>query len=635
MKLACVRPIAVLLTLLAGTMHAEGQAAKSAALPSLEGVTWAGPAVTLSDLRGKSVVILVYATTYQPEIDWPAEFLAQLKAAAQNKPVVILAINADKKTDLDLSFMNARDFNGPNILHGRDPLLPARLRLESEFFSYLLIDPRGKVAESGDASEHFADGKETRYALPWKIANSKDLGELQIIDAGMPAKIKRLLWPYELGRVPTDTDLKKVRKGLNADEQKLVDKAFDRYLDAEVKTIRQGAKGQIEERLSAFERAKGLYAAFRSKAQAEQLKEVGSQLNQDAEFKKQWAAKQAYDKVLRQCAAAKNAVTIRPRLMQGLAKQYHDTLYGEIAAHDGKAVRPASLNAWKDFTEVEIQAAVARQKKFFAEVSSKIPNAGMKSYETKQFLFYSDIPPQIINNTYLPYLDTMYTQLCGAYGLDAGKNIWRGKAIIVAFARESSFQQFEIVFYQDAKPGAQGIAHCDTDKNVVISCYAGNDPEYFAVVLVHETAHGFSWCYKSAESLPNWLNEGASEWIAHRVVSGDTIDRKEDPVGNGPDAELAEHGRRLLHARSHPRLAVWNGSQHHRLPFEVRTERASPQGDRKGERQGKPLPQAHRRHQGRPALGRRPARGLSHDARRIGPGLRPIDRHSRFAAVKS
>jgi hypothetical protein len=61
----------------------------------------------------------------------------------------------------------------------------------------------------------------------------------------------------------------------------------------------------------------------------------------------------------------------------------------------------------------------------------------------------------------------------------------------------------------------------------VISCYAGKDPEYFAVVLVHETAHGFSWCYKSAESLPNWLNEGASEWIAHRVVTGDaSIEKK-------------------------------------------------------------------------------------------------------------
>ena len=121
----------------------------------------------------------------------------------------------------------------------------------------------------------------------------------------------------------------------------------------------------------------------------------------------------------------------------------------------------------------------------------------------------------------------MYMQLCGLYGFDAGKNIWRGKAVIVAFASEASFQQFELAFYHDPKPGAQGIAHCDIKKNVVISCFAGNNPEYFSVVLVHETAHGFSWCYKSAESLPNWLNEGASEWIAHRVVTSDTsIDKK-------------------------------------------------------------------------------------------------------------
>ena len=83
MKLACVRSIAVLLALFAATVHAEEQAARSAAPPSLEGVTWAGLGVMLGDLRGKSVVILVYATTSQPEVDWPAEFLAQLKAAAR------------------------------------------------------------------------------------------------------------------------------------------------------------------------------------------------------------------------------------------------------------------------------------------------------------------------------------------------------------------------------------------------------------------------------------------------------------------------------------------------------------------------------------------------------------------------
>ena len=343
----------------------------------------------------------------------------------------------------------------------------------------------------------------------------------------MPAKLTRTLWPYELGRLPSAADLQKLRTGLDDEEQKVLDAAFDRYLDAEVKRIRAAAAGPAEERLWSFERAKRLYTTFRSKPQAGQFKEVGAQLYQDEEFKKELAAKQAYDKALQQCAAVRDAGALRPRLMQALAKQYKETFYGELAANDGKALRPKSIRAWKDFTEAESQAALSRQKKFLEEVSSKVATAGMQSYETRRFLFYSDVPPQIINSRYLPYLDSMYLQLCGAYGFDAGKNIWRGKAIIVAFANESSFQQFELVFYHNPKPGAQGIAHCDVNKNVVISCYAGKNPEYFAVVLVHETAHGFSWCYKSAESLPNWLNEGASEWIAHRVVSGDTsIDKK-------------------------------------------------------------------------------------------------------------
>ena len=175
---------------------------------------------------------------------------------------------------------------------------------------------------------------------PGKISRSADLGQFEIIDEQMPAKIQRMLWPYELGRLPSETDLAKARTGLDDEERGLVDKAFDRYLDAEVKKIREAAEGPTEERLWAFERAKLLYGTFRAKAQAEQLKEVGSQLRQDQDFQKELAAKQAYDKALKQSAAAKNASTIRPRLMQGLARQYKDTLYGEMAANDGKARAP-------------------------------------------------------------------------------------------------------------------------------------------------------------------------------------------------------------------------------------------------------------------------------------------------------
>ena len=64
MKLVCPCSIAIILALFAAALGGEEPAAAPAGPPSLEGVTWAGQGVALSDLRGKSVVILVYATNY-------------------------------------------------------------------------------------------------------------------------------------------------------------------------------------------------------------------------------------------------------------------------------------------------------------------------------------------------------------------------------------------------------------------------------------------------------------------------------------------------------------------------------------------------------------------------------------------
>ena len=216
---------------------------------------------------------------------------------------------------------------------------------------------------------------------------------------------------------------------------------------------------------------------LRSKAKADQLKELGSQLSEDPEFEKELAAKQAYDKALQQCSAVKDASTIRPRLMQALAKQYQETYYGELAANDGKAVRPKSIRAWKDFAEAEIQAAVSKQKKLFEEISSTIPIADVKSYETKRFCS-SAIFPRKSSTIGTCRISTRCTCNSAGYMGSTRTNILRGKAVIVAFG-EASFQQLELAFYHDPKPGPQGIAHCDIKKNVVISCFAGNNPNIF------------------------------------------------------------------------------------------------------------------------------------------------------------
>ena len=169
MKLACAGSLVVLFVLLRGVYAAERRLPIRRARRRWN--AWLGP-VRRSPGRpprqvGRDPRVCDQSSARQRLADTiPGRIEAR---PSQNKPVVILAINADKKTDIGLAYMNARDFNGPNILHGRDPLLPARLGLESDFFNYVLIDPTGTLVESGDASRHFTDGAGTRYALPGKF----------------------------------------------------------------------------------------------------------------------------------------------------------------------------------------------------------------------------------------------------------------------------------------------------------------------------------------------------------------------------------------------------------------------------------------------------------------------------------
>jgi hypothetical protein len=377
---------------------------------------------------------------------------------------------------------------------------------------------------------HYGRGQTERFALPKRISESRDLGDFELISETMTDRLKERLWPFELGQIPSDKDVKKLQIGLNASERKTLDEALDHYLEVETARFRKDAERATADRLAAFDRARQIYATFQSKDQAAALKSVAESLRADPSFAKELNAKRAYEKGVERSRNAKNGEQVRRQSLLAIARQFKGTYYGDLAANDGKTEQPASIRTWKDFTPEEIEAALTKQRAFFDEVSTRIPNAGMKMYETKRFFFFSDLPAAMINKVYLPYLDTMYTQLCGAYGIEPAmkKNIWRGKATIVAFAQKASFQQFESTFFGHPAPeGVQGLAHNNREKKVIISCYAGKDPEYFAIVLVHETAHGFSWCYRSAESLPNWLNEGASEWIAHRVVAGDqSISRK-------------------------------------------------------------------------------------------------------------
>jgi len=174
------------------------------------------------------------------------------------------------------------------------------------------------------------------------------------------------------------------------------------------------------------------------------------------------------------------------------------------------------VEAWSPLSLREHQEAVARHKQRYQQVAAQLPD--LKLVETKHFLFCTNIPSEEVSK-YVQSLDRMYAWMQKAYGVDPGLPVWRGKASIYAFATREQFLAFERQYMKNRPPeGTAGLCHYDSDRNVCMAVYRGDDLDYFGLVLVHETSHGFIHCYRTPVQAPSWVNEGMAEVIASLMV---------------------------------------------------------------------------------------------------------------------
>jgi hypothetical protein len=178
---------------------------------------------------------------------------------------------------------------------------------------------------------------------------------------------------------------------------------------------------------------------------------------------------------------------------------------------------------WPRLTDREHAEWVARHKEFIESVQKHFPQQPLRLIETKYHLILTDIPDSEAQK-YLTYLDTLYHEMCRAFGIPLGSNIWSGKCIVCAFQNRADFIRFELEVMKNTKgnpTNAGGICHGTGEGRIVISLFKGSFAARFATVLVHETSHGFVNRFRSDVRVPSWLNEGMAVWIAKYIVKED------------------------------------------------------------------------------------------------------------------
>ncbi len=187
--------------------------------------------------------------------------------------------------------------------------------------------------------------------------------------------------------------------------------------------------------------------------------------------------------------------------------------------------RKTGVWLWEEVTEEVHKKELAKRKEYLQEVAAHFPSLPLQLHETEYYLFLSDFPP-LVAKEYTSCLDKMHDQLCQAYAIKNKDGVWLGKLPVVAFVSNNSFVEFERAFFNhviEPITGPQGIEHGATNGNVVVSCWAGPDPNYFASVLVHESTHGFNHRFKSGVRYPSWLDEGMADWTAMNVVRNNKL----------------------------------------------------------------------------------------------------------------
>lgn len=191
-----------------------------------------------------------------------------------------------------------------------------------------------------------------------------------------------------------------------------------------------------------------------------------------------------------------------------------------LARAKARGARPWPRSTWEEY-----QTVVAEQREFLKKVGAACAN--MALYETENFLFFSNIPPQQVG-PYVVSLDAMHELMCKTYGIKSGAPVWKGKGVVLAFLDRADFLTFEQTFMRVNPEGAYGICHSKGDGTSVIACYRGDRPEDFGKMMVHETSHGFVHRYNTLAHLPSWLNEGMAEVIGEKVVPKSTsVSRRE------------------------------------------------------------------------------------------------------------
>lgn len=174
----------------------------------------------------------------------------------------------------------------------------------------------------------------------------------------------------------------------------------------------------------------------------------------------------------------------------------------------------------------------------FSKRAEKQMGIGLKLYQSERFMLLSDAEPKAIAGL-SEKLTRFYRSITQVLQEDPDGNMFYGKCLVVLFNRRVDYVRFHRLMYGTDARGTGGLCHGFGDGQVHIALFRRTSSRQTYHILAHELTHACLHRYKRPARLPEWINEGLAEHIAHTL---------EPPPGSNPmlKSRLALQGKKGL-----------------------------------------------------------------------------------------
>lgn len=212
---------------------------------------------------------------------------------------------------------------------------------------------------------------------------------------------------------------------------------------------------------------------------------------------------------------AEKALDQAVRLEPGLKDQAAQMRKHRPADNTPRLSAQANASMWGDLTDRQMQAGVEQLKVFCKQVNQQL-ELDMNLYESDRFLLLTDLEGRSVK-AYGIAIEQAYRGAAVTLGDSPDDNVFVGKCLVVLFKERIDYLRFERDMHGADARGTGGLCHGFGDGHVHVAAFHRNNLRQTKHILTHEIAHAYLRRYQSPALVPDWVNEGLAEHLAHRM----------------------------------------------------------------------------------------------------------------------